>query len=67
MQAYGGAIQSVDDYDELMDQWGDLLEAGEYGAVLSLLEKRLPVLEDIPPLEELLTRVRRRVCKLLYA
>jgi hypothetical protein len=49
-----------------MDQWGDLLEAGEYGAALSLLDKRLPVLDDIPPLDELLTMVRCPLASLAH-
>ena len=56
MQDYGGKIESIDDYDELLDQWGNMMEEGNFAGVLSLLEQRLPKLSGIPPLDELIQK-----------
>ena len=57
-ETFGGKIESVDDYDEMMDTWGELMEAGEYGAVLALLDAKLPPVPGIPPLDEFINWVR---------
>ncbi len=57
-EAFGGKIESVDDYDEMMDTWGELMEAGEYGAVLALLDAKLPPVPGIPPLDDFINWVR---------
>lgn len=47
-------VQSIDEFDEMMDQWDALMEAGNYGAVLSMLDARLPKPEGIPSLDQLM-------------
>lgn len=43
----------------MLEQWGALMEAEDYGGVLTMLEQRLPKVEGIPPLDELIQMVRR--------
>jgi len=43
----------------MLEQWGALMEAEDYGGVLAMLEQRLPKVEGIPPLDELIQMVRR--------
>jgi hypothetical protein len=56
MQDYGGSIESIDEFDEMLDQWGDMMEEGNFAGVLSLLEQRLPKKSGIPPLDELIQK-----------
>jgi hypothetical protein len=46
MQDYGGQIDSIDEYDEMMDRWGELLEAGDTGGAIAMLEQRLPEMPE---------------------
>lgn len=45
-QDYGGQINSIDEYDEMMDRWGELLEAGDTGGAIAMLEQRLPEMPE---------------------
>lgn len=56
MQDFGGKIESIDDYDEMLDNWGDMMEEGNFAGVLSMLEHRLPKISGVPPLDELIQR-----------
>ncbi len=57
VQDYGGKIDSLDQYDEMLNQWGDMMEEGDFAGVLSMLEHRLPKVSGIPPLDEIIQRV----------
>ena len=62
MQDYGGKIQSIDDYDELLDHWGEMLEQGDSDEVLEMLSQRLPKIPGLANLETLLSQVQLLQC-----
>ena len=62
MQDYGGKIQSIDDYDEMLDHWGEMLEQGDSGDALEMLSARLPKIPGLANLETLLSQVRLLQC-----
>ena len=62
MQDYGGKIQSIDDYDEMLDHWGEMLEQGDPGDALEMLSARLPKVPGLANLETLLSQVQPLQC-----
>ena len=57
MQDYGGKIDSIDEYDEMLDRWGEMLEAGDSAGALDMLGQRLPELPEGDELEDYLSKV----------
>lgn len=57
VQDYGGKIDSVDEYDEMLDRWGEMLEAGDSAGALEMLGQRLPELPEGDNLEDYLSKV----------
>ena len=57
MQNYGGQIDSIDQYDEMLDRWGEMLEAGDSAGALEMLDQRLPELPEGDDLEDYLSKV----------
>lgn len=51
---WGEPIQSLADMDDLLDDWEDLMEAGDLDGVLRLLEARTAGVEGLPPLGDVL-------------
>ena len=51
---WGAPIQSLDDMDDLLDDWEDLMAAGDLDGVLRLLEARTAGVEGLPPLADVL-------------
>ncbi|EIE22874.1 hypothetical protein COCSUDRAFT_66434 [Coccomyxa subellipsoidea C-169] len=43
----------------MLDNWGDMMEEGNFAGVLSMLEHRLPKISGVPPLDELIQRDSR--------
>ena len=57
MQDYGGKIDSIDEYDEMLDRWGEMLEAGDSAGAMDMLGQRLPDLPEGDELEDYLSKV----------
>lgn len=51
----------------MLDRWGELMEAGNYAEVLSLLDAKLAPVPGIPPLDDFLNWVRPASLPLLPA
>lgn len=58
MQNYGGQIDSIDEYDEMLDRWGEMLETGDSAGALEMLGQRLPELPEGDDLEDYLSKVQ---------
>ena len=54
----GPPVESLEDYDDMLDEWAHLMDSGDYAGVLTMLEKRLAHVEGLPPLDEILSSVR---------
>lgn len=57
MQDYGGQIESIDDYDEMLDRWGEMLEDGDSAGALEMLSQRLPKIPGMANIEDYLAKV----------
>jgi ribosomal protein S9 len=51
---WGAPAQTLADVDDLLDDWEDLMEAGDLDGVLRLLEARTAGLPGLPPLADVL-------------
>ena len=51
---WGAPLQSLADMDDLLDDWEDLMAAGDLDGVLRLLEARTAGVEGLPPLAQVL-------------
>ena len=54
----GPPVESLEDYDDMLEEWANLMDSGDYAGVLTMLEKRLAHVEGLPPLDEILSGVR---------